>query len=300
MSPTRRMAWLSLATSLATLGLKFGAYGLTGSVSLLSDALEAFVNIAAALAALTALTIAERPPDADHPYGHDKAQYFSSGAEGVLILGAAVAIVYTAIGRLLEPAELERLGPGLLVAALAAAMNLVTARLMFRVARSHDSITLEADAQHLMTDVWTSAGVIAGLGIVLLAPGWAILDPLIAIAVGLHIAWVGVGLLRRSTAGLMDTALPEQELATLRAAIAEELPPGTHHGPLRTRRAGPRRFVEFTLHVPGEQTVRASHALCDRLEERIGATLPRTQVTIHVEPLESLGPLGPATSRGGT
>lgn len=285
MSPTRRMAWLSLATSLATLGLKFGAYALTGSVSLLSDALEAFVNIAAALAALAALTIAERPPDAGHPYGHDKAQYFSSGAEGVLILGASAAIVYAAIGRLLEPTELERLGPGLLVAGLAAAMNLVTARLMFRVARSHDSISLEADAQHLMTDVWTSVGVIAGLGVVLLEPGWAVLDPLIAIVVALHIAWVGVGLLRRSTAGLMDTALPDDELATLRAAIAAELPPGTRHGPLLTRRAGPRRFVEFTLQVPGHETVSASHALCDRLETRIGAALPRTQVTIHVEPL---------------
>lgn len=281
---TRRMAWLSIATSIATLLLKFGAYWLTGAVSLLSDALEALVNMAAGLVALWALTIAERPPDEDHPYGHDKVEYFSSGVEGVLILVAAMAIAWTAVGRLLHPMELQQLGPGLVVAAIAATLNLVTSRLMMRVAREHDSIVLEADAKHLMTDVWTSAGVIAGLCIVLVAPDWRILDPLIAIAVAAHIAWTGADLLRRSAGGLMDTGLDAGEVATIRETVGATLPPGTSMAALRTRKSGTKRFIEFKLYVPGEQSVRSAHELCDRLEELLAARLPRAIVTIHVEP----------------
>lgn len=281
---TRRMAWLSIATSIATLALKFGAYALTGAVSLLSDALEALVNMAAGLVALWALTIAARPPDEDHPYGHEKVEYFSSGVEGVLILVAALMIAWTAVGRLLQPTELAALGPGLAVAGVAALLNLVTSRLMMRVAREHDSIVLEADAKHLMTDVWTSAGVIAGLAVVLAVPEWRILDPLIAIAVAAHIAWTGGSLVRRSAGGLMDQGLDPPEVAAIRETIAGGLPPGTSVAGLRTRKSGAKRFVEFKLCVPGEQSVAAAHELCDRLEAALEARYARSVVTIHVEP----------------
>lgn len=278
------MAWLSIATSIATLLLKFGAYALTDAVSLLSDALEALVNIAAALVALWAVTIAEQPPDDDHPYGHDKVEYLSSGVEGVLILVAALAIAWTAIGRLLAPTELEALGPGLVVAGLAAAMNFTTSRLMMRVARQHDSITIEADARHLMTDVYTSAGVIAGLLVVMFMPAWRVLDPIIAIAVAVQIAWTGVSLLRRAGNGLMDAALEPEEVAAVRATIEATLRPGTSMAALRTRKSGARRFVEFKLRVPGDERVADAHALCDRIETALEARFARSVITIHVEP----------------
>jgi cation diffusion facilitator family transporter len=289
MTPTRRMAVLSIATSLATLAMKFGAYALTGSIGLLSDALEALVNLAAGLVALGALTIAERPADDDHAWGHEKAEYFSSGVEGALVLAAALGIMAAAGNRLLHPSPLRHLGPGLVVAALAAAMNLVTARLMLRVATQHDSITVEADARHLLADVWTSAAVIAGLLIVLAAPHFMILDPLAALAVGVHIIWTGVTLLRRSIDGLMDASLPGAELAAVRASIAGALPAGCSYGALRTRKAGSRRFIEFKLLVPGTQTVLEAHATCDRLEQLLGERLAQATVTIHVEPADPAG-----------
>lgn len=287
MKATKRMALLSIVTSVATLLLKFGAYYLTDSVSLLSDALEAFVNLAAGLVALGALTIAERPADARHTYGHDKAEYFSSGVEGALILVAAASIIYTAAERFLHPTTLEHLGPGLLVALAATGLNLLTARLMLRVATKHDSITIEADAKHLMTDVWTSAGVIAALLVVMITPEWRILDPLIALVVGVHIIWTGVDLLRRSLDGLMDTALSPNEVQKTEELIRGELPPGTSFHAVKTRKAGAQRFIEFHLLVPGESTVNESHALCDRIEAAIAAHLAKASVTIHVEPRES-------------
>jgi len=282
----RRMAWLSIATSVLTLGLKFGAYFLTSSVSLLSDALEALVNLAAGLVALGALTVAEQPADDRHAYGHDKAEYFSSGVEGALILVAALSILYTAAQRLYAPAPLEHLGPGLLVALAAAAANFLTARIMLGVAHKHDSITIEADARHLLTDVWTSVGVVAGLGIVLLVPQWSVLDPLIAIAVGLHIVWTGIDLIRRSVDGLMDAALPADEAARAEALIAAALPAGASYHALRTRKAAARRFLEFHLLVPGNTPVREAHALCDRIEARLHQELANASITIHVEPVE--------------
>jgi cation diffusion facilitator family transporter len=281
------MALLSIVTSVATLLLKFGAYYLTDSVSLLSDALEAFVNLAAGLVALGALTIAERPADARHAYGHDKAEYFSSGVEGTLILVAAASIIYTAAERFLHPTTLEHLGPGLLVALLATGLNFLTARLMLRVAKKHDSITIEADAKHLLTDVWTSVGVIAALLVVMITPEWRILDPLIALVVGVHIIWTGVDLLRRSLDGLMDTALSPKEVQKTEELIRGELPPGTSFHAVKTRKAGAQRFIEFHLLVPGESTVNESHALCDRIEAAIAAHLAKASVTIHVEPRES-------------
>jgi len=286
----RRMALLSIATSIATLALKFGAYFLTGSVSLWSDAMEALVNLAAGVVALGAVTLAEQPADDRHAYGHDKAEYFSSGVEGALILVAAVAIIWTAAHRLNDPRPLEQLGPGILIALLAAAMNLATARVMLRVGRQHDSITIEADARHLLSDVWTSAGIVAGLLVVMFAPGLAILDPLIAIAVALHILHTGVDLLKRSADGLMDTALPHKEVKHVESLIRGALPEGASFHALRTRKAGSRRFIEFHLLVPGATRVAAAHALCDRIEASLMAHLPRSQVTIHVEPSETETP----------
>ena len=290
LSPTKRMAVLSIATSIATLGLKFGAYALTDSMGLLSDALEALVNLAAGVVALGVLWVAEQPADEDHAYGHEKAEYFSSGVEGGLILIAAAGIIWAASTRLFHPTELQRLAPGLFVAALAAAMNLVTARLMMRVAREHDSITVEADAHHLMTDVITSIGVIAGLLIVMVAPGAKILDPLIAIGVAVHIAWVGVSLLRRSVDGLMDKSLPPDELNLVNTTIAAALRPGDRVAHLRTRKAGSRRFIDFKLYVPDQDTVASAHDACDALEHALGLALAKTVVTIHVEPLGTAPP----------
>lgn len=279
------MALLSIATSIATLGLKFGAYAMTNSMGLLSDALEALVNLAAGLVALAVLSVAEQPADDDHAYGHEKAEYFSSGVEGILILLAAFGIVWAAIHRMLDPAPLDALGPGLVVAALAAGMNYITARLMLRVAREHDSITVEADAHHLMTDVVTSLGVIAGLLVIMVAPGASVLDPIIAIAVAVHIGWTGMSLLLRSVDGLMDKSLPPDELARVNATLQATLRPGDVVVDLRTRKAGSRRFIDFKLRVPDHDTVAAAHDECDALEAALGRTLAKTVVTIHVEPI---------------
>lgn len=291
MKATRKMALLSIATSIATLALKFGAYFLTGSVSLLSDALEALVNLAAGLVALTALTIAEQPADGRHTYGHDKAEYFSIGVEGTLILFAAASIIYAGWNRFLHPAPpLENLGWGITVGVLAAAMNFAAARLMLKVAAQHDSITIEADAKHLLTDVWTSAGVLGGLLVIVFRPQWQILDSLIAVAVGLNIVVTGVDLLRRSIDGLMDTALLPREIDKAEELIRAGLPAGASFHALRTRKAGATRFIEFHLTVPGETSVSESHALCDRLEASIASQLARASVTIHVEPQEAHEP----------
>jgi cation diffusion facilitator family transporter len=280
------MAVLSIITSVVTLGLKFGAYFLTGSVSLLSDALEAFVNLAAGMIAFGALTIAARPADASHSYGHDKAEYFASGVEGVLILVAAGSIAYAAFPRIFAPQPLANLGIGLSVAVAAAIANFVTARLMLDVARRHDSITIEADARHLLTDVWTTAAVVAGLLIVWFAPEWSVLDPLIALAVAAHIVFTGIDLLRRSANGLMDAALPAGEIQRIEAVVAARLPRHADFQAMRTRKAGARRFIEFNLLVPGSTPVSDAHRLCDLLEDAIQDALPNASVLIHVEPRE--------------
>jgi cation diffusion facilitator family transporter len=292
MTAVRRMALLSIATSIVTLGLKFGAYFLTGSVSLWSDAVEAFVNLAAGLVALGALTLAEQPADEGHTYGHDKAEYFASGVEGALILVAAIAIIWSAVDRLLAPRPLDQLGLGMLIALLAAVANFTAARVMLKVAHQHDSIAIEADAKHLLTDVWTTAGILAGLGVVALAPQWALLDPLMAIAVAVHILFTGIDLLRRSANGLMDAALPAADVERVDALVRAELPAAASFHALRTRKSGSRRFIEFHLLVPGSLSVAESHALCDRIEDALTANLARTHVTIHVEPSETSAPHG--------
>jgi cation diffusion facilitator family transporter len=285
MSITRRVALLSVGAAIVTLLLKFGAYFLTGSVGLLSDAIESFVNLAAALIAFTAITIAGRPPDSNHTYGHDKAEYFSSGAEGTLILLAAGTIIFSAVHRLVNPAPLENLGIGAAVALVASAINFGVSRIMLRVARQEDSIALEADAHHLMTDVWTSVGVVGGI-LVVGATGWQVLDPLIAIIVAVNIIWMGVQLLRRSTAGLMDVTLPGEEVAVIQSAINHVAGAETPYHALRTRKSGSRRFIDFHLLLPGQTTVQASHDLVSQIETAIEHELPNTYVTIHVEPRE--------------
>jgi len=287
MSPIRRVALLSIAASITTLLLKFGAYLLTGSVSLLSDAAESSVNLIAAMIAFAALTIAARPADDVHTYGHDKAEYFSAGAEGALILVAAVTIIYTAVERFRHPAELSDLGLGLVVALVASAINFGVSRFMLGVSKRYDSITLEADAHHLMTDVWTSVGVVAALAVVMVAPpSWAVLDPIIAILVALNIIRTGIDLIRRSAAGLMDTALPAGEVAQIQEAIhAIAGPEAGYHG-LRTRKSGSRRFIELHLLVPGQMTVQAGHDLSEAIEDEIERRLPNVLVTTHLEPKE--------------
>ncbi|WP_199065585.1 cation diffusion facilitator family transporter [Chitinimonas sp. BJB300] len=283
----RHMAMLSIAAACITLGLKFLAYHLTGSVSLYSDALESFVNLAAAIAGLVALSIAAKPADREHPWGHEKAEYFSSGFEGALIIIAAISIVYESLHKLMHPTPMESIGWGIVISMLATAVNAGTAIALLRYAKRHDSITLEADAHHLLSDVWTSLGVAIALGLLmLLPPSWAFLDPLIAILVAINILRIGTHLLRRSADGLMDSALPDTELTQIESAIQQALPNNARHHALRTRKSGNKRFVEFKLNVPGNMTVAKSHALCDQLEAHIQQQLARCQVTIHVEPAD--------------
>lgn len=285
--PTRRVILLSIAAAIMTMGLKFGAYFLTGSVSLLSDAAESSVNLVAALVAFGALTIAARPADKTHTYGHDKIEYFSSGVEGALILVAAATIIYTAVSRFLHPAPLTDLGPGLAIALGASGINFGVSRFMLRAARKYDSITLEADARHLMTDVWTSVGVVAALGVVLFAPpSWAVLDPIIAVVVGMNIIRTGVNLIGRSVGGLMDSSLPPDEVAQIEDAIRVAEGPDALFHKLRTRKSGSRRFVDLHLLVPGNISVQTSHNRCKAIEAEIHSRLPNTLVTIHVEPKE--------------
>lgn len=280
-----RFAWLSVAAAVVTIGLKSAAYLLTGSVGLLSDALESLVNLVAALITLGMVGLAARPPDEDHAWGYGKAEYFASGAEGVLILGAAVAIAWTAIPRLLAPQPLEAVGVGLVVSVAASLVNLAVSRILLAAGRRHHSIALEADAHHLMTDVWTSAGVLAAVGAVALT-GWEILDPLIAIGVAVQIIWTGVKLVRRSAVGLLDQALPGGEQAALAAVLARHAGPDVQFHAVRTRQAGARRFVTLHVLVPGAWSVQQGHALCERVELEIAAALPNATVLTHLEAVE--------------
>ncbi len=277
---------LSLAAAVVTLGLKLAAYLLTGSVGLLSDAAESVVNLLAAGTAYLSLLYAARPVDESHTYGHEKIEYFSSGLEGVLIGVASLTITWVAVRRLFAPEPLESLGPGLALAAAAAAVNGAVAVVLLRAGRRYGSIVLEADGKHLMTDVWTSVGVVAGLGLVRLT-GVAALDPLVALAVAASILWTASGLVLRSFNGLMDHALPEAEQQKVRDAITGQLGPGMDFHALRTRQAGTRRFADFHLLVPGSMTVSEAHARTGRVEEAVRLALPGLEVTVHVEPIEA-------------
>lgn len=278
-------AWLSIAAALATIGLKTCAWWLTGSVGLLSDALESLVNLAGAVMALWMLHVAAQPADERHAYGHGKAEYFSSGFEGLLILAAALSIAWTAIGRLLDPQPLEAVGIGLAVSVVASLVNLLTARVLLAAGRAHHSITLEADAHHLMTDVWTSVGVILGVGAVALT-GWLWLDPVLALLVAANIVWTGVQLLRRSAAGLMDAALPPEQRQAVEAVLATYQAQGLGFHALRSRQAGARVFISVHVLVPGQWTVQQGHDLVEQIEADIRRALPRAHVLTHLEPIE--------------
>lgn len=279
------MIWLSVGAALLTLVLKFTAYFLTDSVGLFSDALESLINLAAAILATLFLTYASRPADSTHTYGHDKAEYLSSGVEGTLIVLAAVGIGYSATMRLLSPIPLENLYTGLFVSMAASLVNFAVARVLLQAAHDHDSITLEADAKHLMTDVWSSVGVVAGLAIVGVTE-LNILDPIIAYLVAGNIVFSGFSLLKRSVQGLMDYALPPEEVGQIESILSKYDDEIFHYHNLRTRKSGPTRFIDFHILVTGEKSVKEAHDLCELLETDIEQALSNTQVTIHVEPVE--------------
>lgn len=280
-----RFAGLSIAAAVATIALKVAAWRLTGSVGLLSDALESLVNLVAAVMTLVMVTIAARPPDEAHAYGYGKAEYVSSGAEGAFIILAAGGILWTAVNRLLHPQPVEQIGLGLGLSVAASLVNLGVGRVLIGAGRRHHSIALEADGHHLMTDVWTSAGVIAGIGAVAVT-GWLRLDPIVAIAVAVQIVWTGVTLIRRSWLGLLDRALPEDELAAVREVLDRHAGGGIRFHAVWTRQAGARRFVSMHVLVPGDWTVRMGHELLERIEGEVAAVLPNAHVFTHLEALE--------------
>jgi cation diffusion facilitator family transporter len=280
-----RFAWLSIAAALTTIVLKTAAYLLTGSIGLLSDAVESIVNLIGATMALGMLIIAARPPDDSHSFGHSKAEYFASSVEGILILLAAVAIIWTSVNRLIHPRELEKLGFGLAVSMAASLVNFVVARILLEAGRKHNSITLEADARHLMTDVWTSAGIIGGVAMVALTR-WLPLDPIVAILVALNIVWTGLQLQRRSIAGLMDASLSISEQKSIEIVMAKYREKKVDFHALRTRQAAARRFVTVHILVPGDWTVHDAHHVAEDFEADVRKALGDANVTTHIEPIE--------------
>ncbi len=280
-----RYAWLSIAAAIATILLKGAAWWWTGSVGLLSDALESFVNLAGALMALWMLTLAAQPPDEKHAYGHSKAEYFASGFEGLLILVAALAIAHTAIDRLLHPQALEQVGVGLAISVVASLVNLGVARVLLAAGKQYGSVALKADGAHLMTDVWTSVGVIAGVAAVALT-GWLWLDPILALIVATHILYTAWHLIRDAAAGLMDAALPEEFLGSLESTLLPHRQQGIGFHAIRTRQAGTRAFISLHVLVPGEWSVQRAHELAEQVEEDIRRAIPGAHVTTHLEPLE--------------
>ena len=279
-----KFAALSIAAALATIALKTLAWWLTGSVGLLSDAIEGTINLVGATVALAMISVAARPPDEDHAYGYTKAEYFSSGLEGTLILIAAVAIGIASVDRLITPRPLENVGPGLVVSAAASLINYLVARRLYRAGEHYRSIALEADARHLMTDVWTSAGVIAGVAAVWVT-GWLRLDPLIALAVAANILWSGYRLMQRSIHGLLDRAVPPDRMRTLSSVLDRYRAKGIDFHALRTRQAGARSFISLHVLVPADWTVAQGHNLAHEVEMEIRAALPDATVMTHVEPL---------------
>jgi cation diffusion facilitator family transporter len=282
-SSLRRYAWLSIMAALMTMGIKTLGYWLTRSVGLLSDALESGVNLVAAISALAALTISAQPPDEEHAYGHQKVEYLSSGAEGGLIALAAISIIIAAIERLLDPQPLSRLSLGLGLSAGASLINLAVGWVLIRIGKRHHSIALEADGQHLLTDVWTSVGVLIGVGLVALT-GWSILDPIVAILVAIQIGWTAYRLLRRSALGLIDTALPRNQVEAIEQILSGYQ--GVHYHALRTRQAGSRCFISFQVQVPGEWSVKRGHDILESMEAEVRALVPYATVFTHLEPVE--------------
>lgn len=281
-----RFAWLSILAAVFTIALKASAYFYTGSIGLLSDALESVINLIAAIVALVIIKIAAQPPDDDHAFGHDKAEYFASGIEGTLIFFAAAGIVYTAVPRVFAPQPLEHLGVGLIVSLAATLINLFVGLLLIKVGKREHSIVLEADGQHLLTDVWTSVGVVLGIVIVGLS-GWIIIDPIIALLVAVNIVWTGFQLIKRSALGLMDTAIsPETSKEIVRVLDNYVEKQGIAYHALRTRQSGARHFISVHILVPDEWTVQRGHDLTEEIENEICAAISDSTVFTHLEPLE--------------
>jgi cation diffusion facilitator family transporter len=280
-----RYAWLSIAAAIVTITLKATAYYLTGSVGLLSDALESTANLAAAIVALIALSMATRPANDEFTFGYSKVEYFASGFEGGMILLAAAGIIITAIPRLIHPEPLEQLGLGLVISVIASLVNLGVALILMRAGKKYGSITLTSDARHLMTDVWTTAGVLIGIALVWIT-GYLRLDPIIALLVALNILYTGYRLLRRSGRGLMDIALPSAELASVKSILDSYQEEGVKYHALRSRQAAARNFLAVHLLVPGSWTVRRGHALAEQVEKRVIEAIPNTNIVTHIEPIE--------------
>lgn len=280
-----RLVYLSIAAAVVTIGMKFTAWALTGSVGLLSDAAESVVNLVAALFALVVVQWSTRPPDEEHTYGHEKADYLSAGVEGALILIAAVTIGVSAVDRLLNPQEIESIGVGIAVVVAATLINLGVGRKLIAAGREHSSVTLVSDGRHLMTDVWTSAGVVVAVAAVGLT-GVEQLDPLIALTVAANIVVTGVRLVHSSTDGLLDRALSEEELAIVDRVLATFASRDVQFHALRTRRAGSRAFVSTHVLVPGDWSVQRGHDLAERVEQALRDALGHATVFTHLEPLE--------------
>lgn len=284
-SSLTRYAWLSIAAAVATILLKSIAYVMTGSVGLLSDAIESLVNLLAAFIALSMLMIAAKPPDEEHHFGHSKAEYFASGAEGILILVAAFGIGITAVHRIISPRQLEQVGTGLIVSTVASLINFGVSRVLLHIGRKFNSITLEADARHLMTDVWTSIAVIGGVAAVKLT-GRVILDPVVAIIVAVNILWTGYKLIKRSISGLMDSALSGKDLQIISNVLDTYREQGIQFHSIRTRQAAGRSFISIHVLVPGRWTTHRGHHLAERIEIDISKALPGATVFTHLEPVD--------------
>ncbi|MCU0785117.1 MAG: cation diffusion facilitator family transporter [Verrucomicrobia bacterium] len=297
-SSLTRFAWLSIVAAVLTIVLKAAAYFITGSVGLLSDAVESVVNLIGGIMALAMLTVAARPADEDHTYGHGKAEYFSSGVEGTMILVAAISIGVAAIPRLITPKPLEEIGLGLVVSVVASLINLGVALVILRAGRKHNSITLESNAHHLLTDVWTSVGVIVGVGLVALT-NWLWLDPVVALLVAANIVWTGIQIVRRSIAGLMDIALPAGDMAAVRKVLQTYEQTGIQFHALRSRQSGARKFVSTHVLVPGGWTVQRGHELLDKIEADIRRALPDSVVFTHLESLDDPASWDDETFDGG-
>ena len=280
-----RFAWLSIAAALLTIALKTFAWWVTGSVGLLSDAAESVVNLVAAVVALAALTVAIRPADSNHHFGHSKAEYFSAATEGLMIFAAAGVILVSSVQRFLDPQPLENVGIGLAVSVVSSVVNGAVAVVLLRAGSRHRSITLTADGKHLMTDVWTSAGVVVGVLLVALT-GWERLDPVVAFAVGVNIMVTGSRLIRGASAGLMDVSLPTGDDALIRAVLDRFTSADVSWHRLLTREAGHRRFMQFDLLVPGDWSVRRGHDLAEDITDALMAEFPDIDVLCHIEPVE--------------
>lgn len=281
----QRFALLSVAAAILTIGMKTAAWAVTGSVGLLSDAVESVVNLLAALVALWALRVAAQPPDDEHHFGHSKAEYLASAFEGIAILGAAIAIAMTAWKRIADPQPLDNVGLGLAISCGAAALNGAVATVLMRAGKRLDSITLRSDAHHLMTDVWTSGGVLVGVVLVKVT-GWLVLDPLVALAVATNIVWMAARILLETAQGLLDRTIPETEKRQLEAILARFQGDGVEVHAVRTRQAGPVRFVDMHVLVPGSWSVQRGHDLCEEIEREVTSTFPRSSVLTHLEPAE--------------